>query len=98
MFQFVFVVPSGEHTVHIAETYEVLTNPDNCVVEWVEMIGGSVPQYAIPADDKFPLVPIEYVGRGIVAGFSMVAGLRAIYIIDIFVHIVDKYIFIILHA
>ncbi len=64
---------NGQHTVFSSETYEVLTNPDNCVVEWEPLFGGNIPNYAIPSDKE---TSIEFVGRGIVTGFAMVGGVH----------------------
>ena len=63
-----FLSEAGSPVVHDSETYEVLTNPDNCLTKWEESYGGKVPKYAIPSEigkDE------EFVGRGIVAGFAM---------------------------
>lgn len=59
------------HVTLTSETYEVLTNPDNCILEWIPTVGGQIPKYVIPSDEK---EHVDFVGRGIVAGFAMVGG------------------------
>jgi hypothetical protein len=43
------------------------------VLEWITAFGGHVPQYSVSADDK---MEVEFVGRGMVAGFSMAGGIH----------------------